>query len=90
MLVKLGALVLALALVSNVVAKTNRSSTVRHEFVRVNACPSTDRRRLPCPGWQIDHRIPLKCNGLDTPQNMQWMTVQAHKEKTKREAKLCR
>jgi 5-methylcytosine-specific restriction endonuclease McrA len=63
---------------------------VRHAFVKEQACPSTGRHRLPCPGWQIDHVQPLKCNGPDNTANLQWLTVEDHKAKTKREARLCR
>lgn len=71
-------------------ARIERSHAVRHAFVKQQACPSTGRHRLPCPGWEIDHRKPLKCKGQDKVENLQWLTVKAHKEKTKREAKECR
>lgn len=71
-------------------ARIHRDPTVRHAFVKQQACPSTGRHRLPCPGWEIDHRIPRKCKGADLVENLQWLTVEAHKEKTKREAKDCR
>lgn len=71
-------------------AKIERKHSVRHAFVKQQACPSTKRHRLPCPGWQIDHVVPLKCKGKDATENMQWLTVEAHKAKTRREAKLCR
>jgi len=38
----------------------------------------------------VDHVVPLKCNGADAITNMQWLTVEEHKQKTKREARLCR
>jgi len=82
------ALVLALPLAAN--AEYKRSKAVLRAFVNQQACPATGMHRLPCPGWQIDHITPLKCLGLDEPENLQWLTVEAHKEKTKREAKLCR
>lgn len=71
-------------------AKIERSHAVRHAFVKQQACPSTGRHRLPCPGWQIDHKIPLKCKGPDALENLQWLTVEEHKEKTKQEARFCR
>lgn len=71
-------------------ARIPRSQTARHEFVRQQACPATGVHRLPCPGWQIDHVMPLKCKGPDTPANMQWLTVDDHKAKTRREAGWCR
>ena len=35
----------------------------------------------PCPGYVIDHVIPLKRDGPDAPSNMQWQTVSEAKEK---------
>jgi 5-methylcytosine-specific restriction endonuclease McrA len=78
------------ALSTGVEARIDRSSVERHGFVKQQACPSTGQHRLPCPGWQIDHVVPLKCLGADKPENMQWLTVQDHKEKTKREIRECR
>ena len=71
-------------------AKIHRSRQAIAEFKRQQPCPANGNRYGPCPGWQIDHRTPLKCHGADAPGNMQWLTVEAHKRKTAREAKLCR
>lgn len=71
-------------------AGPSRSAKARAEFVKANPCPATGRHRGACPGWEVDHIQPLKCKGEDSPQNMQWLTVEQHKLKTKREARLCR
>lgn len=71
-------------------AKIPRSAAVKREFQRENPCPSTGKPRGKCPGFQVDHVIPLKCDGPDTPANMQWLTIQDHKAKTRREARWCR
>lgn len=71
-------------------AKPPRSKAAVAEFKRQNPCPATGLRKGKCPGYQVDHKIPLKCNGPDRPENMQWLSVDDHKVKTKREAKLCR
>lgn len=71
-------------------AKIYRSYAAKAEFKRLQPCPVTSKKRGPCPGFEIDHRTPLKCGGDDHHSNMQWMTVEDHKEKTRREAKLCR
>lgn len=84
------AIILATLAASVATAGTPRSTVARHQFVKETACPATGKHRLPCPGWQIDHVVPLKCNGPDEPANMQWLTVEDHKAKTKREAKWCR
>lgn len=80
----------AIALVSQLAHSATRSSAAIAEFKRQQPCPITEKRRGPCPGYQIDHVTPLKCGGPDSPSNMQWLTVEDHKAKTKREARLCR
>jgi hypothetical protein len=82
--------VAACALSTGASAEYARSKKALRSFVNANACPATGLHRLPCPGWQIDHIDPLKCLGLDDVENLQWLTVEDHKSKTKREAKLCR
>lgn len=67
-----------------------RSRAVRAEFMRTHPCPANGKTRGACPGWQVDHVTPLKCGGPDAAANMQWLTVQAHKDKTRVEAKDCR
>lgn len=87
--IALGALLFATASF-DLQAKEPRSKAAIAEFVRHHPCPATHQPRLPCPGWEIDHRQPLKCNGADTPANLQWLTVAAHRAKTKAEAGHCR
>jgi 5-methylcytosine-specific restriction endonuclease McrA len=71
-------------------AAPRRSAKQRADFVRLNPCPATGKTRGACPGWHVDHILPLKCGGADHPSNMQWLTVRQHKAKTKREARWCR
>lgn len=80
-------ILLSLALLSGSAEARDRS--VPREFQRLHPCPSTGQPRGPCPGWQIDHIRPLKCNGPDHVRNLQWLTVEAHRAKTKREARWC-
>ncbi len=40
-------------------AEYARSKKVLREFVNLNACPSTGKHRLPCPGYHMDHVIAL-------------------------------
>lgn len=70
-------------------ARIKRSTHALQTFVSQQACPGTGQNKLPCPGYQIDHKIPLKCHGPDTPANMQWLTIAAHAAKTKREFAWC-
>ncbi len=60
-------------------AKTQRSAAAVAEFKRANPCPVTNKARGACPGWQVDHRLPLCVGGADKPENMQWLTVEGAK-----------
>ncbi len=71
-------------------AKAKRSTVERHAFVKAVACPATDRHRLPCPGYQIDHITPLCAGGADHRNNMQWLTIEDHKAKTRGDVKSCK
>lgn len=53
--------------------KISRDSSVLREFKKLYACPSTGLRWGPCPGWQLDHVIPLACGGCDSVKNLQWL-----------------
>ena len=84
------ALVAILGITGIVEAKQHRSPVERHAFVKENPCPVTGRARLPCPGYQIDHVAPLCAGGADHRTNMQWLTIEDHKAKTKLDVRACR
>lgn len=65
--------------------KIPRSSQARHDFMKSNPCPSTGRTSGACPGFVVDHVVPLKRGGADNPGNMQWQTTRAAKAKDKSE-----
>lgn len=50
-----------------------RDARVARAFRRVHPCPSTGLATGACPGWSIDHVIPLACGGCDSVANMQWL-----------------
>jgi hypothetical protein len=68
----------------------DRSPTIRAEFMRQNRCPATGATRGACPGYQVDHREALICGGRDELGNLQWLTIEEHKAKTRVEVNLCR
>jgi hypothetical protein len=85
-MVKRALLALLLLLVPFVNASTQpRSHAAKLAFQREHPCPANGARRGRCPGYQIDHKIPLHCDGPDSPDNMQWLTIADHAAKTKRE-----
>lgn len=59
-------------------------------FRRLKACPATGQIQKSCPGYVVDHIMPLCAGGLDSPDNMMWMTVEDGKKKDRVEDKLCR
>lgn len=83
-------LIAALALPAVAEAKIHRSAAARAEFKRQQPCPATGQPRGACPGWIIDHIIPLCAGGADAPTNMQWQTVAAAKRKDIEERRQCR
>jgi len=60
-----------------------RSTSSRNEFQSSHPCPATQQSTGSCPGYIIDHIIPLDCGGPDLPSNMQWQTVPDAREKDK-------
>lgn len=82
--------VIALLLIVIAAGAGTRSAAVRAEFQRANPCPSTGKPAGACPGYQVDHREALICGGRDELANLQWLSVDEHKAKTRVEVKLCR
>jgi hypothetical protein len=50
-----------------------RSTTKVNLFRLIHPCPATGKTIGSCPGWAIDHVIPLACGGCDDVHNMQWL-----------------
>jgi hypothetical protein len=62
-----------------------RSPQAKRSFRSSHPCPSTGRTRGACPGYEVDHRQPLFKGGTDSPSNMEWLTKEQHRAKTRRE-----
>jgi hypothetical protein len=58
-----------------------RSHQAKHQFKKSHPCPSTGKSSGACPGYVIDHVIPLKRGGTDEASNMQWQSEAAAKAK---------
>ena len=82
-----GALILFSVIAS---ASPHRSSAAVAEFKRQHPCPATGKPRGACPGYVVDHIVPLCANGADAPTNMQWQTVDEAKAKDREERRQCR
>jgi hypothetical protein len=62
-----------------------RSAQSKTAFKKSNPCPATGRSSGGCPGYVVDHVVPLKRGGADHPSNMQWQTSAAAKAKDRYE-----
>ena len=62
-----------------------RSTSAKNRFKKENPCPSTGESSGSCPGYVIDHVVPLKRGGADSPENMQWQTEEEAKLKDRTE-----
>lgn len=56
--------------------RIKRSSAVINAYRRIHPCPVTGLTTGACPGWQINHVIPLASGGCDSVSNMVWMPNQ--------------
>lgn len=50
-----------------------RRSDVLRAFRKQHPCPGTPTPTGACPGWSVDHVIPLVCGGCDAVSNMTWL-----------------
>lgn len=89
----LGALILATGVAGGLVClplrdargRIARSRPAVTLFRRAHPCPASGATRGACPGYVVDHVVPLKRCGADDPINMQWQTVGEARAKDLRE-----
>lgn len=67
-----------------------RSSAAVAQFKRTNPCPATGAQRGGCPGYVVDHVVPLCAGGADSPSNMQWQSKAEAAAKDADERRQCR
>jgi hypothetical protein len=54
--------------------RIKRNSQARAAFMQRHPCPATHETVGACPGFIVDHIIPLRRGGPDQPWNMQWQS----------------
>lgn len=59
----------------NVAGDIIRRADVLTAFRQQHVCPVTGTAAAKCPGWAIDHVIPLACGGCDAVHNLQWLPL---------------
>ena len=61
--------------------RIKRNLAARREFVREHPCPVTKATRGACPGFVVDHIVPLFRGGRDEASNMQWQSREEARRK---------
>ena len=82
-------LILVASLLFPAAAKIPRDPAQVRAFKQQNACPATGKIRDKCPGYVVDHIIPLCAGGDDAPSNMQWQDYKTSLLKDQWERQLC-
>jgi hypothetical protein len=62
---------------------------VRRAFLTAHPCPLTGLIKGRCPGYVIDHVIPLACGGADAVENMHWMRLDEMRVKDRAALREC-
>lgn len=56
--------------------RIKRNHTVLVVFEHLHPCPAPNHPPGACPGWAMDHIIPLACGGCDAVWNLQWLPLE--------------
>lgn len=67
----------------------NPDGSIRRDWRAVREFARLTHQRYPRPGYVVDHIIPLCACGVDTPENMQWQTVEDGLAKDRLEISAC-
>lgn len=86
---KISLIVLLLMLNFCAFGKIHRSEAAKNAFKHEHPCPANGATKGSCPGYVIDHIVPLACGGPDSPANMQWQTILDGKIKDRFELGMC-
>ena len=86
---KIAATALVISLLYGTAIAADRSRSARAEFARINPCPVNGNTRGACPSYHVDHITPLCAGGADHHSNMQWLTIEEHRDKTKSDVYYC-
>jgi 5-methylcytosine-specific restriction endonuclease McrA len=71
-------------------ARIPRDRSEVRAFRAENPCPATGLKRGACPGWEVDHSVPLCAGGEDRRSNMVWLSKEDHRWKTFVDVRECR
>ena len=82
-------LLIFLLFVVTTIAQARDPSQVR-AFRKLNPCPVTNMTTGACPGYVVDHIMPLCIGGPDHPRNLQWQDKATSFTKDKLEWEVCR
>jgi len=58
-------------------------------FKHAHPCPANGAVKGRCPGYIVDHIVPLCACGADKPANMQWQTLAESRAKDRLENQQC-
>jgi hypothetical protein len=72
------ALTLAVSSAGAVCPLPARSARAVYDFRKTHPCPATGKQFGACPGWEVDHVVPLACCGKDDATNMRWLEHELH------------